>query len=525
MQPDKRNKFNLTETLLAFSPEELNETIIHYKNERWSRYDLQRKVAVTASFLKNKNIYPDERVLLLMYDSPAFIVCFLALISIGSIPVPVNPKIKSDGLKFILEDSRASGVIVEYEEKESIIETIEDSLFIERQKIIINDTDRDVLGLKHYISLKEGYNFDSINSRYYLKNPDSVAFWQYTSGTSGNPKAVMHSQISMLDNTENFAKESLNISSNDKIYSVSKMFFGYGLGNSLFFPILLEAEVFLDSDWPSIDKIVKNIKSYKPTILFAVPKIYLALLDINDEELTQILGQIRILFSAGSHLTKEINTNWKLKYGNFILDGIGATELGHVFISNNPSCPIPGATGFPVKGYKVKLVDENNNEVPPGSKGQLCIKPRYPLLGYWENEAKNREKFSNGWYYTGDLFIQDEQESYTFLGRSDDLFKVNGRWIVPAEIENIILSNFPIEECALVGSMDRDGNTIPVLFLSKISKEEISINSIYESLKDLDSYKRPEVCIEIESFPKNDNGKTLRRELLDIAKLKLENII
>jgi acyl-coenzyme A synthetase/AMP-(fatty) acid ligase len=436
-------------------------------------------------------------------------VAFLAVMSIGAIPVPINPKIGIDSLAVILKDSRPRAVFIEKDEIDRISEKLIDFQHLINNNIFIQDIFLPHKTTHHFTSLLPIWQQKQLQKpfEYYLKKPESVAFWQYTSGTTGFPKAVMHTQEVMIFNTEQFAKNTLAIGNKDIILSVPKMFFGYGLGNSLFFPLLTGGTVILEAGWFDIETLIENIDYHTPTVLFAVPKVYSLLL--------KRASTIRLFYSAGSHLPKGLNERWEQHFGKPILDGIGSTEIGHVFISNTLENPLVGKTGFPVEGYDVKICDAHENLVNPQEVGELWVKPTYHLLGYWENNTATLQKYTNGWYRSGDLFLQNIDQSYSYVGRADDLFKVNGRWIAPLEIEQFILTKFElVEDAALIGVHDEEGHEIPVMYLQTTFDDEWLKEKIHQQLiNQFESYKIPVTYIQVRDFPKNENGKLLRKKL------------
>jgi benzoate-CoA ligase family protein len=463
-----------------------------------------------------------------MLDTPAFAAAFLACMAIGAIPVPLNPKTSPDSLRYIMTDSRARFAVIEQDAIDTQAPTLRESPFIEKNGIFVQDH------YHHTMPGNSGLNRLHIpdnntvapTTTYCVKKAQSVAFWQYSSGTTGLPKAITHTQVGMLESTEMFAKRTLGITSNDKIYSLPKMFFGYGLGNTFFFPLVLGAPSLIDSVWPTPKRVVENIKTYRPTVFFGAPAMYSAILDeslgIKDED----LSSIRLCFSAGSPLPEQLYIRWKERFGIPILDGIGATEAGHVFLSNTFETSRAGSTGYPVEGYEVLLVTEDGEEAKPGEQGVLMVKGPSLSSGYWENPALNQKKFKDGWYRTGDVFVRNKAGDYSCKGREDDLFKVNGRWVVPVEVESAVQRNFiKVKEAVLVGRENSQGLTEPVLFvctdLDKSEENELSESILNYLSNAVESHKRPRDCIVLKELPRNDNGKLLRSQLSTSSRVNI----
>jgi acyl-coenzyme A synthetase/AMP-(fatty) acid ligase len=508
-----------------------NPEQIIFKDRIISGGELVKNSLTLAVSLQKLNFMQEQRVLLIMKDSPSYIYCFIALLSIGCIPVPLNPKIETDILDYILKDSRAVGAIIDQEEYSRLESTLNSTPYIDPSRIILDDTIYEpstkasrATPLSGLIGMDDK---KAIDFQYYNSKPSSIAFWQYTSGTTGMPKAVQHSQEAMLLNTDHFASNIIGINKSDRVLSIPKMFFGYGLGNSFFFPLLTGASVLLDQDWPSLEKLQKNIHSYQPTILFGVPKIYSLMLRHKEYINKDDLSSIRLFISAGAPLSKNLNMDWNKWIGKFIVNGIGCTEVGHIFLCHTPDSIVPELSGWPVPGYKVRITDLENpeKEVPAGNIGELCVMSPYELGKYWENHSSNNRKFKHGWYYSGDLCRIDETGGYVFMGRKDNLFKINGRWINPEEIEARIMSLFSIEECALIDVEENDGLSIPVLFVVKrpeglIDDEEM----IHELSKHISSYKLPRQIFHINDLPKNANGKISRNVLRKLYTTTYQNI-
>lgn len=510
---------NLAESIFEHILFNNNEAQIVYKEKVISGREIVKNSLALSRAFKDLNFMSEQRVVLVMKDTPAFVYAFLGLVAIGCVPVPVNPKIEEEVLSFILDDSRASGVIIDSDEYSRIRILLQKSEYLSPERILIDTTNSSEPGSEERMHVNDLVSLNKSNTTdfpFYHSKPCSIAFWQYTSGTTGMPKAVQHSQEAMLSNTNKFAINTIGINRDDKVVSVPKMFFGYGLGNSFFFPLITGASVLLDSDWPSLEKIIQNIRSFKPTVFFGVPKMYSMIMRNTNLFKDEEFDSIRIFFSAGAHLPEKLNEDWRMLTGKSIVNGIGCTEIGHVFLSNNPESVVANVSGWPVAGYDIRITDLQNQdiEVSIGSIGELCVKCPYELGKYWENHSGNEHKFRQGWYYSGDLCKVDESGGYVFLGRKDNLFKINGRWVNPEEIEIKILSLFGIEECALVEIEDEDELNSAILFA--VCKKDYSI-STHEFLNELNGhfpgYKRPKQVIFLDELPKNANGKISRRSL------------
>lgn len=517
--------FNLAEHLLKSGNGD-DDIVFHYAGRDITRKELTAITTTYSGMFRLAGVSESDRVLLLMLDSPALSATFLACMAIGAVPVPLNPKTSADGLRHIMRDSRARFAVIESDDIDTHAAVLCESTYIEKNGVFIQEHYHHESKLDDDVIKNYGFTLLSPDDRkaaeafpgYCIKKPQSTAFWQYSSGTTGKPKAIKHTQVGMLENTELFARRTLGIRDDDRIYSIPKMFFGYGLGNTFFFPVTLGAQSMIDSVWPSPKRVLENIRKYKPTIFFGVPAMYNALLDeslgVNKDD----LASIRLYFSAGSPLPRQLYLRWKERFDGTILDGIGATEVGHVFLTNTPDKNRAGGTGFPVEGYEVRLVTEAGEEPRNGEQGVLLVKGPSLSSGYWENYNMNRMKFKDGWYRTGDVFVRNEDGSYSCMGREDDLFKINGRWVVPIEVENEVQRKFArVKEAVLIGRDNEQGLTEPFLFVcSDLDGEEEGelSNSILAHLSDsVESYMQPRNCIVVKELPRNDNGKLLRSQL------------
>ncbi|PWN70238.1 hypothetical protein C1631_009630 [Chryseobacterium phosphatilyticum] len=516
---------NLAESIIKNVLLSDNQNQILYNLNSLSGKEITKKTLTLASNLRaTKNFLPGERVILIMKDSPEFIYSFLALISIGCIPVPINPLIKDSELDYILENSKAIGVIVDDHQYLRVHKSMFSSNHIIVDSVIVNLSSTNEYTLNNYLSqyMQESDALSAFDFEYEKNSP--IAFWQYTSGTTGNPKAVQHTHHTMLLNTDMFARQTLKIDKTDIIMSVSKMFFGYGLGNSLFFPLLVGASVIIDKEWFSIDNLKKNISLYQPTVFFGSPKVYLDILQNEKKFNLKDFTNIKLFISAGAALPFPLKKAWKDRFGKSIVNGIGSTEIGHIFLCDHElDLAEENALGIPVEGYEIKICKSDNPEESIDSCneiGEMCVyPPANTLSSYWNMPKANREKYKNGWYFSGDLCSKTQQGIYLYHGRKDDLFKVNGRWVSPWEIENIILNEFSeISECALTFHLDENEFPSPILYVVNKAGTDIMAleDKIYTKLRlTTSSYKHPSKILFIEELPRNSNGKVNKKQLVN----------
>src|SRR5205823_653768 len=284
---------------------------------------------------------------------------------------------------------------------------------------------------------------------------DDVALWLYTSGTTGAPKAAVHLQHDMVICCESYARHVLAIGQADRCYSAAKLPFAYGLGNALYFPFHVGASAVLDPGRPTPVRIAELIAAHRPSLFFAVPTTYAALLRAAEEgEIECDLTSLRCCVSAGEPLPKPIYDRWQERFGVEILDGLGSTELCHIVISNRPGGIRPGSTGTLVPGYDAKVVDDGGCEVPPGEVGHLLVKAESACAYYWNQHALSKETIVGDWVRTGDHYLRDRDGCFWYVGRADDMFKVNSSWVSPAEVETALLEHAAVVEVAVVGAPD-----------------------------------------------------------------------
>lgn len=513
MYSDK--KINLAEFLLEHNRYSANTPILSYQNQEFDLNDIKHSVYRTVHYFEEIGLQASEKVILLQNDTPAFHICFLALITIGAIPIPLNPKTESSALEYIIEDSQASTVLIggsEFNLNKSLLESCKN---ISPNRIIIQDIfENEYVTDFYYPRLSKNFTFLPEKPKYLHKNASDVAFWQYTSGTTGKPKAVQHSHETMIVMTGIFAQNALKINTSDIIYSIPKMFFGYGLGNSLFFPLITGAKAIIESNWPTQKEIEQNIQIHQPTIFFSVPKVYIGLLRNAEDKTIKVLNKSKVLFSAGAHIGVEILQKWEEKFHNKIIDGIGCTELGHVYLSNTPSEINNGTTGKPLFNIEVKINAIQNIQRNGEVEGELLVRPPFVLNKYWNKPEQNEEKYSGNWYHTGDIFKRDKEGNYTYVSRVDDLFKSNGRWVNPAKIENLVVRNFEVEECIVVPFGESLDQKIGLVFTCSHEKgQEIALeisNFLYAILS---GYEKPSVYKLIDEIPRNYNGKIMRKAI------------
>lgn len=489
---------NLAERLIA-SRSDSDRTSFHGPGFQLSYRQLDHAVRVQAFELCQKGADVDDRVFIALDDGPELAILFFAALAMGALPVVLNPKLDAAAVVQLVADARPTLCFVHPDRADQWVDA----------------PGLHVLEAGAHRSWLSGPSQKIQWQACALKDTNAPVLIQYTSGSTGQPKGVLHSAHSILACCEDFATRQLGLHENDVLYSVPKTFFGYGMGNSLFFPLYAGASAVLDGAWPSAQRVRTLLSQYRPSVLFAVPTLYGMLLE---EALEPNELSLRLAFSAGAPLPSNIARRWQQRFGISLHDGIGATELGHVFATSYPDAQHPGKVGRMLPGWQSRIVDALGQNVVPGECGVLLVKAPGMAVGYWERPDDQAARFKDGWYRTGDLFSQDPQGLLSFHGREDDRFKVFGRWVVPVEIENLLISHLPeLRDCYLVAGCTED-ECRSVLFVRAPGAADDLTQRVEGLLQThLESYKRPVRIAWLDEIPLNRNGKPDRRALAHMA--------
>jgi benzoate-CoA ligase len=451
----------------------------------------------------------EQRVMLLLPDSPEFIASFFGAIRIGAVPVPINTMLRPLDYEYLLNDSRAHTLIVSAP-LYSNIEPIRAGLKFLQHIIVVGSAPAATIAFEEWIKNESPELAPADTS------PDDVCFWLYSSGTTGNPKGAVHLQHDMLYCAEHYARRVLGINEQDRTFSVAKLFFAYGLGNALYFPFYVGAATILLPGRPLPQSVYEVVTQHKPTLFFSVPTSYAALLAV-DHTSNYNLDSVRLCVSAGEPLPKAIYDRWLARWNLEILDGIGSTELLHIFISNRPQQVRPGTSGQPVPGYQARIVDDGGRELPAGEVGNLLICGDSACAYYWNRHAKTKETILGEWIRTGDKYRVDSDGYYWYQGRSDDMLKVGGIWVSPIEVEGALMSHPAVFECAVIGSMDQDDLVKSKAFV--VLQEGVAASAALAAelqalvKEKIAPYKYPRWIEFIRELPKNANGKIQRFKL------------
>jgi len=484
--------------------------------ERVTYKQLFERVNCMGNALRKLGVRPEERVALLLLDTPDFGCCFFAAIKIGAVPVPLNTLLKPAEYQYMLNDSRA-GVVIVSESLYPQIQAIGEENLPYLQTVIVAGSPLDGLPCVQQLTKENSSQLQPA-----LTCKDDPAFWLYSSGSTGFPKGCVHLHHDMVVCSELYAKATLEITENERFFSVSKLFFAYGLGNGLYFSLAVGATSILWPGPPAPANIFSVIEEFKPTLFFSVPSNYSALLAHRREEGGDFdLSSMRYAVSAGEALPASIYHRFKQRFGVEILDAIGSTEALHMFIANRPGAVRPGSSGQILPGYEARIVDENDQPVPDGQIGNLLIKGDAVCAAYWNQHEKTKDTFHGHWLRTGDKYYRDPDEYYWYVGRSDDMMKVKGMWVSPVEVESALLEHPSVQEAAVIGYSDNNHLLKPAAYVvlknGQTGTPELSAELQKLVAARLAPYKCPQMIEFIPQLPKTATGKIQRYKLRQLA--------
>jgi len=474
--------------------------------------ELFSRVNQFGNALKALGVRMEERLLLLLLDTPEFAVSFFGAIKIGAVPVPVNTLLKTADYKYLLNNSRARVAVVS-NSLASLIQSIprQELTYLEKIIIVGGEASSDSLSFDDLIR-KSSSELEPSGTR-----KDDAAFWLYSSGSTGQPKGCVHLHHDMVISTERYAKAILNISEQDRFFSVAKLFFAYGLGNGLYFPLSVGAASILLPGPPRPQSIFEVIEQYRPTLFFSVPSSYVKLLAHQRAEKDFDLSSIRHAVSAGEALPASVFHRFKERFGVEILDAIGSTEALHMMISNAPGYVRPGSSGKVLPGFEAKIVDDNDQVVTQGEIGNLLVKADSTCAYYWNEHEKTKATIAGPWLRTGDKYHQDSDGYYWYEGRSDDMLKVSGVWVSPIEIEHVLSEHPAVLEVAVVFRRDADELSKPVACIvlrdGADGSPEMARQLQDFVLQRLPIFKRPHWVEFLRELPKTATGKLQRFKL------------
>ncbi len=471
--------------------------------------ELAGRVDRFAHALVALDIRAEERVLLALHDSIDFPTAFLGCVKAGVIPVCVNTLLTSGDYEYMLRDSRARALIV----SAPLLPAF--APFIDRvaalRHVVVSGA-----GTGGHASFAELLAGPDRPFTAAATTPDDPCFWLYSSGSTGAPKGTVHVHASLIETAELYARPILGLREDDVVFSAAKLFFAYGLGNSLTFALALGATAVLMAERPTPAAVFARLRKHRPTIFYGVPTLYAALLASPDLPPRGELA-LRCCTSAGEALPEELGKRWFEHFGVDILDGIGSTEMLHIFLSNRPGDVRYGTTGKPVPGYQLRIVDDHGAPVPRGEPGELQIAGPTSAACYWNNREKSRATFQGPWTRSGDKYAQDHDGYFIYAGRSDDMLKVSGMYVSPVEVESALVTHEAVLEAAVVGREDADSLVKPMAFIV-LKADQAGSPELAERLKGhvksrLAPFKYPRWIEFVDELPKTATGKIQRFKL------------
>jgi benzoate-CoA ligase len=464
--------------------------------------ELAERVARCAGLLLHSGIRPEERIVLCLLDTIDFPTCFLGAIQAGIVPIPLNTLLTAQDYGRILADSQPRAAIV----SQSLLSVFQEAARLAEWTgtILISGEAGDNSALHDRLLSTEP------RTEVAATRADSVCFWLYSSGSTGKPKGVVHRHASLMATATLFGQGVLGMNASDVVYSAAKLFFAYGLGNSLSFPMSVGATSIFFSGRATPAAVNGILRERGPTLFFGVPTLFGAMLSSPDLPAS---GQhnLRFAVSAGEALPERIGRAFVERTGVDIVDGIGSTEMLHVFVSNRPGCVRYGTTGRTVPGYQVRLLDESGAGVGPGDMGEMQVSGPSAANGYWNDDYRTRATFVGDWVRTGDKFRQTPEGEFVHCGRSDEMLKVSGIWVSPQEVESALCAHEAVSEAAVVGALDEAGLVKPKAFVvlkPAVTAEPALARAIQQFVKGrLAPYKYPRWVEFIEALPKTATGK------------------
>jgi benzoate-CoA ligase len=456
-----------------------SHTAIVCEGCRYSYAEIAALVNQAGNALRRAGVERGDRVLIILPDSPEFVAAYFGAIKIGAVAVPTSTALRPVDYAHLAEESHAKMVIAESGWQANAPAPLE-------------------LDCAATVA-------------------DDPAFWLWTSGSTGSPKAAVHRQGDWLASCEGYARGVLDIRPDDVTFSAAKLFHAFGLGNGLMFPFYVGATTVLYPGKPQASAILARAHECRPTLFFAVPTHFAAMLHETDTACPYDLSSVRLGVSAAEPLPAEIVRRWRARFGFEVLDGIGSTEVLHIYISNRPSGMRPGSSGVPVPGYAVRITDESGRQLPAGETGDLWVHGGSNATHYWNRPQLTAQRMRDGWFFSGDKYRVDADGYYWYAGRSDDMFRVSGEWVSPIEVEGALMEHPAVLEAAVVARLGEDGLPMACAFVT-LKRLADACEALAEELRHfvrgrLAGYKRPRRIEFLDELPKTATGKVQRYKL------------
>ncbi len=503
--------FNLATFLLDRHVEEGrgDRVVLLYGEEAVSFRTLLDQANRAGNAFRRLGVEPEDRVALCLPDCPAFYAAYFGALKIGAVPVLLTTLATSEDYRYFLAHSRAKVAVVHEGVAARFRELPLASL---RCRVVVGEPQGEELAWDDLLRRASSELEPEPTA------PDDMAFWMYSSGTTGRPKAVVHLHHDLLYFMPPHCREVVELGPQDRVYSTSKLYFSYGRNNSLDGPFLYGAQVVLNPHRPEPHAVLDLLEAYRPTVFYSVPSFYAALLEYLHRSGRRCdLSFLRCCVSAGEALPKAVFQRWWERFRIPILDGVGSTEVGAIYLSNTPKRLKPGSSGVLLPGFEGRLVDEEEREVAPGQVGVLWVKNDGIFAGYWRDHRKTKESLRGEWFITGDLFFRDDEGFHYYMGRADDLLKPGGLWVSPLEVEGVLLEHPAVAECAVVGAPDELGLEKPMAFVV-LRSGYVPSRALEQELQEfarsrLPRFKHPRWIRFVPELPRTSTGKVQRYRL------------
>ena len=504
-------------------------TAILYEQRQISYAELRDQTLAIARGWRALGVDRGDRVALLLNDSPEFIAAFVSICSYGAIAVPINMGLRLEEQRAILNNCTARVAMAEEDFCEALLET-ESELNHLKQVVVVSRVENKrgfTTSEPRRSSITRLFMADLLSEspqqpalEFPSPGQNQPAFILYTSGSTGEPKGAVHRQSDIFYTNEAYCREVLRLREGDRLFSSSRLPFAYGLGNAFTFPLLNGCTTILCREKPAPDIIAKVFADYKPTIFFGVPVVYRLLLDEarkHSGDSTLDCSSLRLCISAGEALPAQLGEDWEKTFGVSVLDGIGSTEMLHMWMSNHQGEVVYGSSGKLLQGYEARLLDPEGNQTTPGAEGNLWVKGRSAAIEYWQQPETTAHTFVDGWVRTGDLYRQDGNGYWFHMGRSDDCFKSSGQWVSPVEVEGVLLRHEGVSRVAVVEDFDDDHLPYACAFVVR-SAVPLESRELEPGLRELarsalPRFKQPRRYVFVDDLPYTATGKVQRFKL------------
>jgi benzoate-CoA ligase len=500
-----------------YQPERAARVAVLYDHTEITYEDLRDRTVRAAEALNALSINVGDRVGILLNDSPEFISTFVAIISLGAIAVPINLALRREDQLFILKDCGARAAIIEGKAAETLFQGSDIQTEVKDLLVIRGNNESS----SHSIAGMNAQTFEAAQRRQLdrefpvRENKEADAFILYTSGSTGEPKGAVHRQADIFYTNETFCAEVLKLQEGDRLFSSSRLPFAYGMGNSFTFPLLNGFTTILCREKPTPEVVSRVFQEYRPTIFFGVPVVYSMLLEHHRGGDKLDTSSLRLCASAGEALPAQLGEDWEKTFGVEVLDGIGSTEMLHMFMSNHQGEVRYGSSGKLLRGYDARLVDHEGTPTQPGEAGNLWIRGDSAALRYWQRPETTSETFIDGWVRTGDLYVRDADGFWWHMGRGDDCFKPTGQWVSPVEVENVLLRHESVRAAAVVEGFDEHELSCVCAFVvmtdDVVDAAEQELRTLCENA--LPRFKQPRRYLFVSELPYTATGKVQRFKL------------